>query len=555
MTGYSAYLEIANDGVCMAHVPDLPGCFVRASARDEALRRLPDTIRDHCAWLRRHGEPASPQDEEFEIQIAGEDAGVGPFDPGDAAALLPTDREPVTLEEMEWHFRLMGHSRSDLLALASEIEDDVLDWQPAPDEYTIRRLLRHIGNGEKWYVSRIVPIDSLPPEWDADEDLSPLAYLSMERRTALARLRQLTEDERTRVFHPSFRTSHPQEAWTARKVLRRFLEHEREHTAQIREALATYRQRLLARLVAERAGLLEQLLGLEEKELTGDRVLDGWTVQDMLAHIAAWDRWEHQVMAAMASGATPDLSLAEDDDAANDAFVGAWYGRSLTDVLAELQAAREEWVAWLASLPEGEFFRFRTYDGDNWSFYGDPVQAMWRHDAEHAEQIAAWRGSGVRQVVTGSKAVLLAALDAARKELASSAALVPAEERASRSLCGEWTLKDVLGHIADWEWVGVEGLRDMAGGRAPQVEAINDIEAWNQARAEARRNQTWEQVWTDFQATRLAFLEVLQGMDQTMLDQHYPFPWGAAGTAYQWVLVFFRHDRDHARDPWPMQPE
>jgi hypothetical protein len=59
----------------------------------------------------------------------------------------------------------------------------------------------------------------------------------MERRTAVERLRLLDENERMGVFYPREWTDHPEEAWTARKMLRRFLEHEREHTAQIQEIL------------------------------------------------------------------------------------------------------------------------------------------------------------------------------------------------------------------------------------------------------------------------------------------------------------------------------
>ncbi len=45
------------------------------------------------------------------------------------------------------------------------------------------------------------------------------------------------------------------------------------------------RGQLLVRLTAERTGLLEQLLGLDERTLTEEPVLDGWTVKDLLAHI------------------------------------------------------------------------------------------------------------------------------------------------------------------------------------------------------------------------------------------------------------------------------
>ncbi len=238
MTCYPVYLETADDGLCMAHVLDLPGCIIRAPTRDEALHRLPAAIADYHTWLRRHGEPAPPADDPVALQVAGESTGFGPFDPGNAAALFPPDREPITPEEMEYYFRLMAHARADLLALVEGLPDDLLDWQPSPESFTLRRILRHIGNAEEWYVSRLVPPDTLPPEWEHDEDLPLLDFLEMERRTAVARLRQLTDEERSGVFYPTVWTDHPDEPWTARKALRRFLEHEREHTAQVREVLA-----------------------------------------------------------------------------------------------------------------------------------------------------------------------------------------------------------------------------------------------------------------------------------------------------------------------------
>ena len=51
------YLEVGSDGTCMAHVLNLPGCFVRAPDGDAALGLLPAAIGAYEAWLRRHGEP------------------------------------------------------------------------------------------------------------------------------------------------------------------------------------------------------------------------------------------------------------------------------------------------------------------------------------------------------------------------------------------------------------------------------------------------------------------------------------------------------------------
>jgi len=306
-------------------------------------------------------------------------------------------RGGIAPEEMARYFRLMAHSRADLLALVRDLPDGVLDWHQE-GTFSIRHLLCHVGDAEEWYVSRIAPQENLPPEWEHDEDLPLFEFLEMERRTALERLQQLTRTERTKVFYPPRWTDHPEEPWTARKVLRRFLEHEREHTGQAQEIL----------------------------------------------------------------------------------------------------------LAW-------------------------------------------WEAEG-RRAETGPKETLLAALSAARAGLLRAAALVLVEERASRRICGEWTLQDVLGHVADWEWVGVEGLRCMAAGQSPQVEYIESIDAWNQAHREARRDQPWEQVWDDFHAAREALVAVLRDMARDDLARSFAFPWGPQGTAYQWVGVYVSHDREHARD-------
>jgi len=545
VTCYQVYLETVDDGRCIAHVLDLPGCVVREPGRDRALRRAPEAIREYGAWLRRHGEPAPPEGEPIEVALAGESAGFGPFDPGDAAALFPPDREPVTSEDMERCLRLAAHARADLLALVRDLPDEVLDWRPDPQSFSIRRLLRHVGNSGEWYVSRIVPPENLPPEWEHDDELSIFEFLEMELRTALACLRRLTEEERSGVFRSAHWTNHPEEPWTARKVLRRFIEHELEHTAQAREILAARRAHLLADLAAARAELLWQIVSLDEGALTASSVFDDWTAKDLLAHIAAWDRWEHRTMKCMLAGSVPDFSAVEDQDAFNAAVVAQWRDRALAEVLAELQAARADWVAWLRSLPEEAFFRPRFFHTWDWSFPGC-VEVQERHDAEHTAQLRSWQEACDLEDGTGPGELLLAVLTAAREELLAAAALIPPQARASRPVCGHWTLKDVLAHVADWEWLGVEGLRHMAAGRPPQVEHVEDIDAWNQAHYEARRDQPWEDVWSDLHAAREALVGLVEGMGRTDLSRAFAFPWGGEGAAYQWASIFAAHDREHA---------
>jgi hypothetical protein len=94
----------------------------------------------------------------------------------------------------------------------------------------------------------------------------------------------------------------------------------------------------------------------------------------------------------------------------------------------------------------------------------------------------------------------------------------------------------------------VEGLRHMAAGQAPRVERVVDIDAWNQAHYEVRRDQPWEEVWADLHAARQALVEVMDGINQAALDRSHLFPWGQQGTAHRWVSVFVEHDRGHAHE-------
>lgn len=555
MTAYPVYLERSEGGWWMAHVLALPGCFARATSRAEVLGGIRQAIADYHDWLLRHGETELEKVPGAEIEVAGEFVGTGPFDPGDAAALFPPEREPVSREEMALVFRLMEHARRDLKALAGNLPEQLLDWRPFPGSYTLRRVLRHIGNADEWYVSRIVSPETLPPEWADDEQMPLLEFLEMSRRTAVERLKRLTEEQRSKVVFPDHHTSHPEEAWSARKVLRRFLEHELEHTAQVRENLSARKQWLLAKLAEERANLLGQLLGLHQTALTDVPVLGAWTAKDILVHIAGWDRWEAGAMQAMAAGEEPDWEAVRDIDKANRRFVAAWHGRTFDEVLAELLAARQAWIGWLRSLPEEEFYRARSFHGYDWTFSEVPLVVQWKHDAEHAQQLAAWRMAEGHERAGGPKAVLVAALDCAREELKAAAALVPDRFCDTEPVCGEWTLKDLLGHLADWERFGVDGVRLIAGGQAPEVEEVTDIDGWNAQHVEARREQPCSHVRVDVDATRETLLMELDGLGEREMTRVYPFPWGVRGTAYDWLCVFLEHDRGHAEDLRRVVPE
>ena len=236
-SSYQAYIESDSEGNAMAHVLSLPGCFSQGTDRHKAIAALPKAVRCYNAWLQRHGRSAGRAQDAVEVAVVEEVVDVGPFAPGDAAALFRPEKEPISADEMEYRFLLMTYNRADLLELAADLQECILDFEVDSSSFTIREVLRHVGNVEEWYVSRLVDPDTLPSEWDGDDALPIFPFLEMERRTVVERLRRLTATERSKVSRPDRWTDHPEEQWTARKALRRLLEHEREHIGHVKEII------------------------------------------------------------------------------------------------------------------------------------------------------------------------------------------------------------------------------------------------------------------------------------------------------------------------------
>jgi hypothetical protein len=110
----------------------------------------------------------------------------------------------------------------------------------------VRRDISHIVNAEEWYVSRLGPRYQRVYEEGlrairGRRRLSAVERLGATRLPMIAALEAALAEGRQGPFTRRRYTRHPEEAWTLRKVLRRFLEHEREHLWTIERTLGSLR--------------------------------------------------------------------------------------------------------------------------------------------------------------------------------------------------------------------------------------------------------------------------------------------------------------------------
>ena len=218
-----------------AFAPDWPGCWVFGRTKERAIEKVRIAIIEQVEWLTKHGESVPDIRNKVEIEIAEMlRVDYNPVEAGKPEPLFWSEVLPVEKDDIERTVRLMKYSREDLLSLVSTITEECLDWNPPSKPRTIRNCLKHIAYVEPWYITRL---NIALPE-DYPEDVFEL--LNRTRNIVVDCLYNFPKRKMKGVFEPEKDKSPVCDLWTARKVLRRLVDHERLHTRYIQKVLEMY---------------------------------------------------------------------------------------------------------------------------------------------------------------------------------------------------------------------------------------------------------------------------------------------------------------------------
>ena len=148
----------------------------------------------------------------------------------------------------------------------------------------------------------------------------------------------------------------------------------------------------IARRTRETGARLELLLAqLSVGQMNQPGAVGVWSVKDVLAHIAFWERYMIGILRAVARGETPQLEAEDETERRNASVVAQYYLRPLATVIADWHAAREELLEELAALSAADLHdpsRFRWNEGR--PLIGRIMANAYEHEQEHIDQIRAW---------------------------------------------------------------------------------------------------------------------------------------------------------------------
>ena len=230
MTIYDLHLESGpKRRTTMVHVLDLLGCVANGPTTEEALAATPEGIRAYRRFLHRHGEPVnleSPLETRVVAHVTeGEWLGNGsPY------LTFEADEAPIDDQEIVALLPRLGWLLDELATWAETRSEAELDTPPEGRGRTGRAVLLHVLGAQG--VSLATTLRGAPGfsrlHGAAERGEVPLPVaLRRVGEMAEERIWRATPEERRATRELSGRT------YTLRKALRRMLEHDWEHLAEL----------------------------------------------------------------------------------------------------------------------------------------------------------------------------------------------------------------------------------------------------------------------------------------------------------------------------------
>lgn len=220
------------DGRSLAWALDYPGCFAYGASQDIALTSIPRAVMEYLAWLasRSAAESLDPSDE-MELVIADAwqvysiDQNFDMAERGyEVNAWFWHDWKPLSRVEIEHGLNILSFCREDLLDAVHVLDEPILQREYPGERWSIAGILGHIGSAEWWYLDRL---GLAFPRQELSDD--PFARLNQVRQVLNQVLPTLEGSVQV--------VGKDGEIWSPRKLLRRAIWHERDHTQHIHKLL------------------------------------------------------------------------------------------------------------------------------------------------------------------------------------------------------------------------------------------------------------------------------------------------------------------------------
>jgi hypothetical protein len=227
-------VENNNEGRSIAWALEHPGCFAYGINGDSAVLNLESALTKYAGWILHHETHTwlTFSENEIEIVINGKwevyyindnlDKVTETDDGYSIESFFPYDWKPLTTIEIKHGLDMLSWSRNDLIKSFRGLSPEKLNATYPGERWSINGILSHVSGAEWWYLNRLGL--AFPKEQMPEEPVARLEKVRQNLNTALFRLEGVKQV-----------VGIDGEFWSPRKILRRAMWHERDHTEHIRK--------------------------------------------------------------------------------------------------------------------------------------------------------------------------------------------------------------------------------------------------------------------------------------------------------------------------------
>lgn len=305
---------------------------------------------------------------------------------------------------------------------------------------------------------------------------------------------------------------------------------------------------IIADLKFSRSLLREAVAGLSEREMTEAPIYADWTIKDVLAHIFGWDQRVLNILPLILQNRANEVPGVEVEEH-NCRSLAAWQDKPLIELLTALKSVYQQILDIIAKMDHVQVDMRHERNGRIITIRSYVLDVMMEHERLHALEIQQWRQEkqqaidppAIKTVLNERRTKFMALLE----QVDETTAVAP-------NSIGVWSIKDMVGHVVDWEirmLKAAQHIFDPSQPSVPPVSGLDDIEDWNEILAARREGESWPNIYQDLltvQAETVAFVEQLKPSDWRLRG---PYPWpNDQGTLAELIDEIGLHYENHRPD-------
>jgi hypothetical protein len=277
------------------------------------------------------------------------------------------------------------------------------------------------------------------------------------------------------------------------------------------------------------------------EEMLRPGVVGNWSLKDVLVCLIDW---EQHFLAWYQTGLrgeipeTPTPGRMRDELKAIEQQIEETLDRSLENILAEFPISYQQILTTVQAIPEDDMFRPGRYAWTKEATLADYIAVCTFDHYDWAKKhIRKWRSTHAGKHL--SKAKILEDIQIERRRLEKNLAELSVDEMTQPGAVGDWSVKDVLAHLIDWEQRFLAWYQAGLRGEVPETPAPGltwgDLDILNQQIFEKHQDRTLADVLAEFHNSYQQVLATVQSIPEKEMFQAGFYAWTGQGNLVGYI--------------------